>query len=72
MFDANFIERLFVKSIDHMMTSEWQWPPDWDLQRKRIFLKHCLEYAEQREMFEQCIVIRDVGKEIEETETGTL
>ncbi len=67
MFDANFIERLFIKSIDHMMTTTWQWPHDWDLERKRSFLKHCLTYAEQRELYEQCAVIRDVEKELEET-----
>ena len=66
MFDQNFIERLFIRSINHMTTNEWQWPPDWDLLRRKSFLKHCLEYAEKREMYEQCAVIRDVGKELEE------
>lgn len=71
MFDANFIERLFVRSIDQMSTNDWQWPPDWDLLRKKSFLKHCLEYAEQREMYEQCVVIRDVANELEK-ETGNV
>lgn len=66
MFDHNFIERLFVRSIDHMATDQWEWPNEWDDARKKIFLKHCLEYAEQREMYEQCAVIRDVSKELEE------
>jgi protein-arginine kinase activator protein McsA len=67
MFDANFMERLFIRSIDHMITDSWEWPPEWDLQRKKIFLKHCLEYAEQRELYEQCAIIRDVEKELKET-----
>ena len=67
MFDANFIERLFTRSIDHMATNNWEWPEDWNLERKKMFLKHCLEYAEQREMYEQCEIMRDVGKELEET-----
>ena len=72
MFDANFIERLFVRSIDHMMTSEWQWPPELDYARRKSFLKHCIEYAEQREMYEQCAVIRDVEKELTDEEAGNI
>lgn len=49
-----------------MATDQWEWPNEWDDARKKIFLKHCLEYAEQREMYEQCVVIRDVSKELEE------
>jgi protein-arginine kinase activator protein McsA len=49
-----------------MTTNDWQWPHDWDLLRRKSFLKHCLEYAEKHEMYEQCAVIRDVGKELEE------
>ena len=37
MFDANFIERLFTRSIDHMATNNWEWPEDWNLERKKCF-----------------------------------
>jgi len=54
-----------------MSTNDWQWPPDWDISRRKSFLKHCLEYAEQREMYEQCVIIRDVANELEK-ETGNV
>ena len=64
MFDANFIDKLFTSSIDAMAKPGWKWPEDWDLIRKQRFLKHCREYAEKNELYEQCAIIRDVEKEL--------
>jgi len=66
MFDANFIDKLFTNSINAMTTSDWKWPEDWDFLRKQRFLKACREYAEKKELYEQCAIIRDVEKELTE------
>lgn len=65
MIAENFITRLFVDSINVMKTDDWQWPDTWDIQRRIKFLDDSLQYAEKRELYEQCAIIRDVKKEIE-------
>ena len=65
MIAENFITRLFVDSINVMKTDDWGWPDTWDLERKIKFLDDSLQYAEKRELYEQCAIIRDVKKEIE-------
>ena len=65
MEDArNFVEALFIRSIDHMKTTDWEWPSKWDNTRKQIFLDESLEYAEELELYEQCAIIRDVQETI--------
>ena len=65
MAQENFIDKLLVASINHMKTNEWEWPESWDLTRKQRFLTQCREYAEQNELYEQCAIIRDVEKELD-------
>ena len=60
----NFVEKLFIQSIDHMKTDNWEWPASWDAIRKEKFLSESLEYAEELELFVQCAIIRDVQKTI--------
>jgi len=60
----NFFSKLFIRSIDHMATSEWEWPIGWSDDRKLKFLQESLEYATQLELYEQCAIIRDVQKTI--------
>ena len=60
----NFVEQLFIRSIDHMKTTDWQWPDNWDTARKNKFLTESLEYAEELELYGQCAIIRDVQKTI--------
>ncbi len=62
--DANFIDKLFIDSINGLCSEKWEWPKNWDLLRKQRFLKQCREYAERNELYEQCAIIRDVEKEI--------
>ena len=47
-----------------MQTNKWEWPEAWDTTRKKNFLDQCLKYAEQNEFYEQCAIIRDVQKTI--------
>jgi hypothetical protein len=61
----NFIDKLFVTAINGLCSTKWDWPPGWDIERKRNFLKQCIEYAERQEWYEQCAIIRDVQKELE-------
>ena len=63
--EENFINKLLISSINHMKTNSWEWPEHWDMERKRRFLNQCLEYAENNEFYEQCAIIRDVQKTIE-------
>ena len=58
--NENFIDKLLITSINHMKTNSWEWPNDWDMERKQRFLTQCLQYAERNEFYEQCAIIRDV------------
>ena len=64
--NENFINKLLIASINHMKTGKWDWPEHWDAPRKLRFLDQCLSYAEQNEFYEQCAIIRDVQKTINE------
>ena len=64
--NKNFIEELFIDSINVMATGEWEWPDRWDKQRRLQFLEESLRYATERELYEQCAIIRDVKESIEE------
>lgn len=61
----NFIEQLFVDSINVMATNDWEWPAQWDKERRLRFLNESLRYATDRELYEQCAIIRDVKESIE-------
>ena len=60
----NFVEKLFIQSINHMKTDNWEWPAYWDAERKEKFLDESLEYAIELELYEQCAIIRDVQETI--------
>jgi len=64
--NQNFIERLFVDSINIMQTNKWEWPDHWDRERRLKFLNESLRFAEDRELFEQCAIIRDVKESLHE------
>lgn len=61
----NFIERLFIESINVMVTDKWDWPEHWDTERCMKFLNESLRFAEDRELFEQCAIIRDVKESLQ-------
>lgn len=61
----NFIERLFIESINVMVTDKWDWPEHWDNERRMKFLNESLRFAEDRELFEQCAIIRDVKESLQ-------
>lgn len=63
--NQNFIEKLFIDSINVMATGEWEWPDRWDKNRRLNFLEEALRYATDRELYEQCAIIRDVKESIE-------
>jgi protein-arginine kinase activator protein McsA len=60
----NFVEQLFIRSINFMKTNNWEWPDAWDTKRQLEFLDDSLQYAEQNELYEQCAIIRDVKETI--------
>jgi hypothetical protein len=64
--NQNFIEQLFIDSINIMATGEWEWPNYWDKHRRMHFLNESLRYAEERELYEQCAIIRDVKTAVDE------
>ena len=70
MILENFINQLFIDSIDIMKTEEWEWPESWNMTRKIKFLDESLQYAEKRELYEQCAILRDVKKSISEDKTN--
>ena len=64
--NKNFIEELFIDSINVMATNDWEWPEQWDKERRLRFLNESLRYATERELYEQCAIIRDVKESVEE------
>lgn len=64
--NENFIDKLFIESINIMKTEVWVWPPRWDNIRINKFLNDSLTYAEKNEFYEQCSIIRDVKKTIKD------
>jgi hypothetical protein len=64
----NYIENIFIESINKMRTSEWSFPKHWDMTRKKAFLENSLMYATKNEYYEQCGVIRDYKKQFDEQE----
>lgn len=58
--NKNFIDKLFIESINIMKTDKWEWPDKWTDERKEKFLNDSLTYAETNEFYEQCAIIRDV------------
>ena len=70
METKNFIETLFVKSINIMATGKWEWPDQWNDDRKLRFLNDSLNYAKTNEFWEQAAIIRDVTEKINK-ETGS-
>ena len=71
METKNFIETLFVKSINIMATGKWEWPDQWNNDRKLRFLNDSLNYAKTNEFWEQAAIIRDVTEKINK-ETGSV
>lgn len=63
--NQNFIEQLFIDSINTMATRDWEWPEQWSKERRLHFLTEALRYATDRELYEQCAIIRDVKESIE-------
>lgn len=61
----NFVNQLFINSINVMKTDEWKWPDAWTLEKRLKFLEDSLSYAEKNEYYEQCAIIRDVKNKIE-------
>jgi protein-arginine kinase activator protein McsA len=49
-----------------MQTDKWEWPDHWDRERRLKFLNESLRFAEDRELFEQCAIIRDVKESLHE------
>jgi len=64
--NQNFMQQLFIDSINVMATGKWEWPDTWDKQRRLRFLNESLQYATERELYEQCAIIRDVKEAVNE------
>ena len=42
----NFINQLFIESINAMAGNDWEWPDVWNQERKLNFLSEALKYGE--------------------------
>jgi serine kinase of HPr protein (carbohydrate metabolism regulator) len=60
----NYIDKAISESIDLMSTNEWSWPPNWDSDKRHVFIDKLMQFAESREYYEQCAILRDVKKTI--------
>lgn len=61
----NFVIQLFKESINVMKSSNWEWPEQWNIDRRIKFLDDALSYGEKNELYEQCSIIRDVKNSIQ-------
>lgn len=61
----NFVIQLFKESINVMKSSDWNWPEQWNTERRIKFLDEALSYGEKNELYEQCSIIRDVKNSIQ-------
>lgn len=61
----NFINQLFIESMNAMAGNDWKWPNTWNQEQKLNFLSEALKYGEQNELYEQCSIIKDVKDQIE-------
>ena len=68
----NYIQRVFIESINVMKTEIWKWPAHWDDTRKLKFLNDSLNYASENEFWEQAAIIRDVKEKITKDQSGTV
>lgn len=68
----NYIQRVFIGSINVMKTGTWKWPDHWDEPRKLKFLNDSLSYASENEFWEQAAIIRDVKEKITKDQSGTV
>lgn len=68
----NYIQQVFIGSINIMKTDDWQWPDHWDESRKLKFLNDSLNYASENEFWEQAAIIRDVTKKVKENTSGAV
>lgn len=64
--NKNFLDKLFIDSINLMSSEKWQWPYGWNTKKKNAFLSQSLSYAEKNEFYEQCSIIRDVKKTVKQ------
>lgn len=61
----NFVIQLFKESINVLKTADWDWPDQWNTERRIKFLDEALSYGEKNELYEQCSIIRDVKNSIQ-------
>ena len=64
MVKDNYIDDVFLSVVNHMTTKNWQWPDNWDEQRKIDFVDQSITWAEEREYYEQCAILQNVRKKI--------
>jgi len=62
--ETDYTDKLISSAIDSMKTSEWSWPPNWNVKQKKYFLKECLSWLESKQEYERCQIILDVQKEL--------
>jgi hypothetical protein len=68
----NYINQVFIGSINVMKTDDWKWPVTWDTEHKLRFLNDSLNYAKQNEFWEQAAIIRDVKETIAKDTPGAI
>jgi protein-arginine kinase activator protein McsA len=68
----NYIQEVFIGSINIMKTDKWHWPSNWDEHRKLKFLNDSLSYASENEFWEQAAIIRDVKETITKDSPGAV
>lgn len=68
----NYINQVFIDSINIMQTETWHWPDRWDESRKLKFLNDSLNYASENEFWEQAAIIRDVTEKVKKNSPGTV
>jgi len=62
--EANYFERMMASAINSMRSNNHEWPDHWDKEKKELFLNQCLEWFEEKELYECCEVVLNEKKKI--------
>tara|TARA_R110000751_G_scaffold285984_3_gene390363 strand:- start:580 stop:771 length:192 start_codon:yes stop_codon:yes gene_type:complete len=62
--ETNYINKLLTSAVDAMQHTEWEWPPNWSVAKKKKFLEDCNVWLLEKELYERCKILKDVEEQL--------
>lgn len=60
----NYEKGAVMITYDILTKPEFKWEPDWTYEQKSELINELLRYFEERDEFEQCVVLRNIMSSI--------